>query len=316
MESRAEPQDVLALRLSLLLVILFAAGAVLVAMYSDSETMTLEAMSAVVDIVLGALAVFVSRKVREPANHRYQFGYAKYEPLMTTVEGVLVAAVCGGAIIYAVRDLMHPDPVEDAHFVVIYSAASFAASVIFGIWMRRIGRREGSPLVLAEAELWIVEGWLALGVCAAFVASILLGKIGKMEASAYVDPVVCIVLSLLFLKKPYDILRESIADLVDANPYAETVNTVEQSAGAVAERFRLRGVDSVRVRKAGRRIFVMASFFEHATQSLEDLDKVRDAVVAEMVRLNPDVDVVVSFRLAPAGAAVPPPGPARRDATS
>ena len=79
--STAPPtQEVLALRLSLLLVILFAAGAFLVAMYSDSETMSLEAMSAIVDIVVAGLAVFVARKVKAPANRRFQFGYAKYEP--------------------------------------------------------------------------------------------------------------------------------------------------------------------------------------------------------------------------------------------
>jgi hypothetical protein len=30
------------------------------------------------------------------------------------VEGVLLAGACVGAIVYAVRDLIHPDPVEDA----------------------------------------------------------------------------------------------------------------------------------------------------------------------------------------------------------
>jgi divalent metal cation (Fe/Co/Zn/Cd) transporter len=125
--ARAESQEILALRLSLLLVILFAAGAVLVAMYSDSATMSLEAMSAVVDIVVSSLAVFVARKVRAPANHRYQFGYAKYEPLMTTVEGVLMAGVCTAAILYSARDLLHPDPVHDAWFVVAYSAASLSS---------------------------------------------------------------------------------------------------------------------------------------------------------------------------------------------
>lgn len=300
--SPAASDEILALRLSFLLVILFAAAAVLVAMSSDSETMSLEAMSSIVDIVVSGLAIFVARKVQAPATRRYQFGYAKYEPLMTTVEGILVAGMCTGAILYALRDIVHPDPVEDVRFVVLYSAASFIVSIVFGLWMRRVGRRAGSPLALAEADLWIVEGWLALGVCAAFVISIVLGRIGHTEASAYVDPGVCIVLSLIFLKKPYDILRESIADLVDANPYADAVNAIERSANAVAERFHLRGVESVRVRKAGRRIFVMVSFFERAGESLEDMDKVREAVTEEIVRQNPDVDLVVTFRLAPASA--------------
>ena len=69
---------------------------------------------------------------------------------MTTVEGVLMAGVCTGAILYSVRDLMHPDPVEDARFVVVYSAGSFLV-VIFGLWMRGVGKREGSQLGRADA---------------------------------------------------------------------------------------------------------------------------------------------------------------------
>jgi hypothetical protein len=41
------------------------------------------------------------------------------------------------------------------------------------------------------------------------------------------------------------------------------------------------------------------SFFEDPTQSLQGMDKVREAVTNEVVRLNPDVDIVVAFRLAP-----------------
>ena len=136
----------------------------------------------------------------------------------------------------------------------------------------------------------------------AFVATIALSRIGKIDASSYVDPAVCIVLSLVFLKKPFDILRESISDLVDANPYAETINTMEASACAVAERFHLKGVEWVRVRKAGRRVFVMVSFFEDPGESLQGMDQVRQAVIDDVVRLNPDVDVVVAFRPAPAPA--------------
>jgi acyl dehydratase len=54
-----------------------------------------------------------------------------------------------------------------------------------------------------------------------------------------------------------------VPDLVDANPYADTVNAVEDAARALAARFQLEGLEWVRVRKAGRRVFVMVSFFEH-----------------------------------------------------
>jgi cation diffusion facilitator family transporter len=305
----AQTKEILALRLSLVLTVLFAVGAAIVAMFSDSETMSLEAMSGGIDITVCVLAIFVARKIHKPANHRYHFGYAKYEPLMTTVEGLLLTGVCVAAIVYAVRDLLHPDPVKDTYLVVIYSALSFLLSVLFGYWMRRAGRRSGSQLVLANANLWIVEGWQASGVCAAFVIGIALSRVGTTEATAYIDPATCIVLSVIFLRKPFEILRESVADLVDANPYADTVNAIEDSARMLAERFHLKGLEWVRVRKAGSRVFVMVSFFEEPAEPLEQMDIARQAVIDEMVALHPDIDVAVLFRAAPSQAgAVPASG--------
>ena len=77
---------------------------------------------------------------------------------------------------------------------------------------------------------------------------------------------------------------------------------MEASARAVAERFHLKGVELVRVRKAGRRVIVMVSFFEDPGESLQGMDQVRQAVIDDVARLNPDVDVVVAFRPAPAAA--------------
>ena len=111
----------------------------------------------------------------------------------------------------------------------------------------------------------------------------------------------CIVLSLILLRKPVEILKESFADLVDANPFAETANTVEDSARQCVERYRLVGIQWVRVRKAGRRVFVIVSFLENPEESPEERDRVRLAVDADMLRLNPDLDISVLFRLGPIG---------------
>ncbi|MGH7331584.1 MAG: cation diffusion facilitator family transporter [Candidatus Rokuibacteriota bacterium] len=294
-ETRVQ-SEVGALRLSSVLTIVFASGAVVIALFSDSETMTLEAMSGVVDVLISFLCIFVIRKVHQPADRHYHFGYAKYEPLMTTVEGLLVTAVCASAIGYAVRDLLHPDPVENPRLVIVYSLISFLVSIVFGAWMKRVGHRTTSQLVQAEAELWIVEGWLALGVFAAFGISEIMKRWGSIQASSYVDPSVCIILSVILLRKPYDILKESLADLVDANPYAETVNAVEESARACVERFQLKGLEWVRVRKAGRRVFVLVSFFLDPDRLAQEMDNVRQAMTEELARLNPDLDVGILFK--------------------
>jgi cation diffusion facilitator family transporter len=295
---QAERSELRALHGSLVLTVFYTAAAFAIALASDSETMTLEAMSGLVDVVVSLLAIFVARKVREPANERYHFGYAKYESLMIGVEGTLIATVCLTAIAYAVKDLVHPDPVEASWLVIVYSAAGFVLSVGFGIYMRRLGRRAASPLVAAEAELWLIDGWLSLGVCAAFVAGLVLSRSSRVDYSAYVDPVVCIALSLMLLRKPFEILKESLLALVDANPYAETRNAIEQEATACVTRYGLSGVQWVHLRKAGRRLFVLVSFFAGGEQSLRALDGLRDRITEDLARLNPELDVSVLFRSA------------------
>ena len=69
------PEQVVVLRLSALLTALFAGSALVIALFSDSETMSLEAMSDLVAVVVSILAVFVVRRVsrarltRIPARH-------------------------------------------------------------------------------------------------------------------------------------------------------------------------------------------------------------------------------------------------------
>jgi cation diffusion facilitator family transporter len=295
-DQAAERSELLALRLSLALTILFTASAFAIAFASDSETMTLEAMSGLVDVVVSLLAIFVAGKVRAPANQRYHFGYAKYESLMIAVEGTLIAVVCLSAIANALKDLVHPDPIEDSQLVIAYALAGFLLSVGFGGYMRRLGRRAASPMVVAESELWMIEGWLSLGICAAFVAALVLSRSSRFDYSAYVDPAVCIVLSLILLRKPLDILRESFLDLVDANPYAETRNAIEQEARECVSRYGLSGLEWVRLRRAGRRVFVLVSFFAGRQRSVEALDGVRTRVTEDLAKVNPDLDVSVLFR--------------------
>jgi predicted Co/Zn/Cd cation transporter (cation efflux family) len=93
-----QAEEIRALHLSLALTVLFACGAVVVALFSDSETMTVEAITAGIDIAVALLAIFVARKLQEPANERYHFGYAKYEPL-----DIARQAVAEGMM------LLHPD---------------------------------------------------------------------------------------------------------------------------------------------------------------------------------------------------------------
>jgi predicted Co/Zn/Cd cation transporter (cation efflux family) len=160
--------------------------------------------------------------------------------------------------------------------------------------MKRVGAQTGSQLLPAEAELWVVEGWMAFGVFAAFAATVALDRVYSFPYTAYVDPGATLVLSAIFLYKPLQILKASWVDLVDANPYHGTTSEVELAAAAGVEPFRLQ-VEWLKARRAGRKTFVLVSVRADQQRPLHELERVRSAIAAAVTRAEPQADVQVLF---------------------
>ena len=55
------------------------------------------------------------------------------------------------------------------------------------------------------------------------------------------------------------------------------------------------GLEWVRVRKAGRRLFVLVSFLLTPDRSAQEMDDVRRVMTEELARLNPDLDLDVGI---------------------
>jgi cation diffusion facilitator family transporter len=290
----AERRELLALKWSSGLTTGFALTAAVLTIFSDSETMAFEGLSGMVDVVVSLLAIFVVRRVLQPPDVRYPFGYAKYEPLMTALNGVMLGTVCVASFLSAVQDIAQPDPVEGVWVVKGYSLESFVTSVAFGTWMKRVGAQSGSQLLPAEADLWVVEGWMAFGVFAAFAAAVALDRLYPFPYTAYVDPGVTLILSAVFIYKPLQILKECWVDLVDANPYHGTTSDVEAAAAAGVEPYRLQ-IEWLKARRAGRKTFVLVSVRADRQRPLHELETVRSAITAGVTRAEPQADVQVLF---------------------
>jgi len=108
------------------LTVVYAIAAVIIALISDSMTMLLDGAYSVIDMFVSFAAVLVVRKLNEPPNEKYHFGYAKLEPLMTAADGLLLLFLCFMSITLAVQDLIHPDPVEHVGVILVFRQPAFS----------------------------------------------------------------------------------------------------------------------------------------------------------------------------------------------
>jgi len=294
-DKAGDGRELFVLRISTILTIAYGVVGVTIAVICDSMTLMLDGLYGVADIVVSFLAIAVVRKIHLPPNEKYHFGYAKYEPFMTAVDGILIITICVATVFSSIQDIMHPDPMHNIHLAVIYSFVSFFICIGFGIYMKQAGKRCRSTILPADAQLWIIEGVISLGVFVAFGVSEYVSRTCWKGYADYVDPVMCIILAIFLLAKPSSIIRDSFYDLVDASPYTKLKDEIVRIAHTCAEEHRLKGIKSVKLRKAGRQLFVIVHFLADKALPLDHTEGIKRYVIERIVSAYPEVDVTVHF---------------------
>jgi cation diffusion facilitator family transporter len=275
---------------SLLLFLLLAAVGILV----DSITLILDASSSLVILVTAFLMRFSVNKIHRPPDDLYHFGYHKYEPLTAAIQNVLIIATCVTSIKFAIQDIVNPD---DVHSYGLPVVATFAAGVI-GLfitgYLRRTARVTDSQMVKAASVHWLADTALSIGVFAGFCFGFLLQSLGYTTITPYVDPVMAILLAVLLMFMPIKVGMHSLLELLDASPAAD----VHARINEVIDRYRpqLSGIDRLRIRKAGLKIFLDVCFRVRRDWTVAQVEELSHRFEREIKAELPDSDVVVWFR--------------------
>lgn len=294
--SRNKPSpESFALQISFILSILYVVADITIAVITDSCTILLDGLYGIADIFVSFFAIVAVSKVTQPPNEKYHFGYAKFEPFMTALEGILILAVCVSTAVLAIQDIIHPEPVNHPSLIIWYSLISVFISLGIGLYQKPIAKKTGSEIVKADSELWIICGFTSLAVFVAFYVSDFFTRMGLTWYANYVDPVMSIILALFFLKRPIEILKEGFFDLVDASPGKEIKEEVKSVLDSCVKKHLLKGVKWMKLRKAGRKIFVSACLYMEPDKKLGEIAAVKEKVVAEIAGVNQNLDVSVFF---------------------
>ena len=297
MESVSSNQEleVSILKISSALTVAYAVVGIAIAVLCDSMTLMVDALYSVVDVVVSVMAIYIVRKIHQPPNEIYQFGYAKYEPFMTAVDGLLIMAICAVSITTSIQDIVNPDPVNYLQLIIIYSFISIFICAGFGMFMRVTGKRISSAVLRADGELWIIEGIISAGVCVAFGLSDVMTQTVWSRYADYVDPIMCIILSIGLLYEPLHIVWESFRDLVDARPEDEIQKSTQEMLRGISEQYHLSGIAWMRTRKAGRKIFLTVCYTTERHRSIEEMETIRREILQEVLKRAPELDVEILF---------------------
>ncbi len=285
------------LRLSIFGSFFFALLGLSFSVFTGSGAILFDGFFSLINLVMGVLTLRVAALVREPADERFQFGYASFEPLLNTVKGLLSMLVCGFALVTAVLSLLDGGRPMEMGWGVVYAVIATAGCFAVAALQQRGARRTESPLLEVEAGSWRIDGFLSLAVALAFGASYLATGTRFEPFLPFVDPSLVILLVLLAAPVPLRVVGRNVGELLLGAPPEAAQDAVRERVEAVMGELPVRRT-VIRMMKVGRQraalVYVLVEAGT-ALEGIEELDEVRQSVTEELAALQPSWVVDVLF---------------------
>ncbi len=286
--------EITASHLSIAGAVLIFALSCIIGIICDSIALLLDAGTGLVILFMAFFARIAIKKVGSPPDYRFNFGYGKYESFSVAVQNSSIIATCIIGIAFAVQDIVHPEDIARYDLPIMSTLFCGALSLALGFCLRSAALRRGSSVLRASSTQWFVDSALSFGMCAGFTLGIIAIHHGHRNIAPYIDPVMAIVLALLFMGFPLNTLAANVLELLDVAPPKEINDRIK----SVAKRYENHscGIHRMRVRKAGKKTFLDIGFVVHGNLTVKETEALADNFERDLIRLVPGCDTIVYFK--------------------
>jgi cation diffusion facilitator family transporter len=262
-----------------------------------SDAILLSGFFSLIAFVMGLLTLKVSDLVQQPTDERFHFGYAFFEPLLNSIKGLFILAVCGISLASAADAMLHGGVALSAEWALLYAGIALVGCFAIALVVRRWARKTGSPLLEVDAKNWMLDGFVNTGVGVAFLIALLLADTRWSSLVPYVDPVLLTVLVLALVWIPLRTVKENVQQLLQVAPPAPLQRDVRDRFESSVKGLSLENTH-VRMAKIGRYFYVMIQLVVPSSFRLSrvgELDEVRRRVAGELKGIHPRLVIDMIF---------------------
>jgi len=268
-----------ALKISMVGAFVLAVWGLLIAALSQSGAVLLDGMFNLISAIMTFFSIEITRLIFGKETHQYPLGYFAFESLFVFVKGAAILILVLMALYANIVVLINGGRQPALGLLTVYVA--IAVTGCFGLYgvTRKSYKETGSDLLQAEAKAWLLNGAVTGAIGIAFVIVMLIQGTALGWIDRYVDQVLVILMSIMFIKDPLALMRNGLKELLLAapqetfsQPFIDRILPLKEELGA-------RNL-SFEILKTGRRVWVTIFY-----DPLEDTLRV-DAFMALKIRIQ------------------------------
>ncbi len=243
------------LQVNFILSIGYVLFSIIIVYFAQSLTVLLDVGYSVITLLIYAASLYIVKKINQPANKRYPYGYYRLEPVFVLLQAGFILMVASSVIIMAIINLLIHAVTPNYVFAFASSITGTIICTIMYFFVRSSARKTGSKILHVDAELWKADALLSASVDISLALAIILIFFGLSDIAIYIDPIIAIAMGVIITIKPFKLIKEAGLNLLDASPEpvlkAQIIEVVETACNS--QNF---NIHDIKITQSGRFLFV------------------------------------------------------------
>lgn len=223
-EKKAPPREQTIARTSIISIlanIALASFKALVGAASSSISIILDAVNNLSDALSSIITIIGIKLAAKKPDKKHPYGHGRIEYISASAISVIVLYAGLAALKESVVKIIHPQRPSYTNATIIVLAAAIVVKILLGFYVKRVGKKVSSKALVASGDDAKNDALLSASV----LASVLAMKIFGVSLEAYVG----VLLSIFIIKNGFEILRETLNDILGGRVPRETALAVKKT---------------------------------------------------------------------------------------
>jgi cation diffusion facilitator family transporter len=185
---------------------------------TKSYAVLTDASESIVNVIASGFALYSVYLTKQPKDQNHPYGHGKIEFFSAGFEGALIALAGIFTLFPAVISFIRPHQVANIFDGIYLISATIIINGGLGYYIQDLGKKNNSIALIADGKHLLSDA------ISSFI--LILGLVlVKFTGFRIIDSILAIILSFYLMKNGYELLRKSIAGLMDESDY-EVLNNL------------------------------------------------------------------------------------------
>lgn len=262
----------------------FAVLAVIWGVVENSKIILFDGIYSLISVGLSIISLITASYMQKQDFDRFPYGKEMIEPIIILGKFLVITILCLFSFFSGVSTLLSGGQEVNAGSGMIYSVLATAGCYLVYLYLKKKQKLNGSGLVDAESQQWLMDTFLSLAVLGGFVLSFGLGYSKYQNLQPYMDPLMVIIVSGYFLKVPITNMGRQIREVLDMKADDKYLDLCEEIVDDIEKKYKFQE-SFLRVSKSGPKLFIEIDFVvspEAWQPSLSEQDQIREEILLQM----------------------------------